>query len=154
MEQKNSATAEQAPNNEPIIIEKVYNASIEKVWAALTDNDLMKQWYFNLVAFKPEVGFEFQFSGGPDGRTYLHLCKVTEVIAEKKITYSWRYDGYEGNSFVTFELFPEDGKTKLKLTHAGLHTFPASNPDLAKHNFVAGWTHIIGTSLKEFAEKS
>ena len=140
--------------SEPIVIERTYNAPVEKVWAALTDNDQMKQWYFNLAAFKPEVGFEFQFTGGPDGRTYLHLCKVTEVITGKKITYSWRYDVYECNSFVTFELFPEGDKTRLKLTHTDLHTFPASNPDLAKHNFVAGWTHIIGTSLKEFSEKA
>jgi hypothetical protein len=42
----------------------------------------------------------------------------------------------------------------LKLTHEGLETFPASNTDFAKENFVAGWTHIVGTSLKEFVEKA
>jgi hypothetical protein len=52
--------------------------------------------------------------------------------------------------FVTFELFDEAGKTRLKLTHEGLETFPASNPDFAKESFTEGWTHIIGKSLKEF----
>ncbi len=85
---------------------------------------------------------------------YLHLCKITEVIPRKKLQYSWRYDGYEGNSFVTFELFAEGNKTRLKLTHEGLETFPISNPDFAKENFVEGWTYLIGTSLKEFAEKA
>ena len=71
------------------------------------------------------VGFEFNFTGGPsEGKQYLHLCKVTEVIPEKKLTYSWRYGGYEGNSFVTFELFAEGNKTELKLTHTSLDTFP------------------------------
>ncbi len=120
----------------------------------MTDKDQMKQWYFDIAEFKPEVGFEFQFEGGNEDKCYLHLCKITEVAADKKLTYSWRYDGYEGNSFVTFELFAEGDKTRLKLTHEGLETFPLSNPDFAKENFVAGWTDIIGSSLKEFVEKS
>ena len=141
-------------NRQPIVMERTYNAPVEKVWKALTDKGQMKEWYFDLPMFKPEVGCEFQFSAGKDDKKYLHLCKVTEVIATKKITYSWRYDGYEGNSFVTFELFAEGKQTKLVLTHKGLETFPKSNPDLAKKNFIAGWTFILGTSLKNFMEKS
>ena len=140
-------------NSDPFVIERTYNAPVHKVWKAITDKEQMKQWYFDLAEFKPEVGFEFQFSGGPDDRTYLHLCKITEVEVDKKLTYSWRYDGYDGVSFVTFELFDEGEKTRLKLTHSGLETFPA-NPDFAKENFAAGWNHIIGVSLKEFLEKS
>ena len=137
---------------EPFVIERTFNASIEKVWKAITDKDQMKQWYFDIENFKPEVGFEFQFEGTNEEKTYLHLCKITEVVAGKKLTYSWRYDGYEGNSFVTFELFSEGDKTRLKLTHEGLETFPMNNPDFAKKNFVTGWTEIIGSSLKEFVE--
>ena len=141
-------------NNEPFVIERTYNAPTEKVWNAITDKHEMKQWYFDLAEFKAEVGFEFQFTGGPSPeKQYLHLCKITEVIPGKKLTYSWRYDGYEGNSFVTFELFAEGMNTRLKLTHVGLETFPEENPDLAKHNFVEGWTDIIGRSLKEYVEK-
>jgi uncharacterized protein YndB with AHSA1/START domain len=141
-------------NNEPFVIERTYNASIEKVWKAITDKDQMKQWYFDIANFKPVVGLEFEFYGGsPEGIQYRHLCKITEVITSKKLTYSWRYDGYEGNSYVTFELFPEEEKTRLKLTHKGLETFPASNPDFAKKNFVQGWTDIIGSILKRFVEK-
>lgn len=139
--------------NEPIIIERILNAPAIKVWKALTNNDQMKQWYFKLKEFKAEVGFEFQFEGGPPEKIYIHKCKVTEVEFCKKLTYSWRYEGYEGISFVTFELFAGgENQTRLKLTHMGLETFPASNPDLAKHNFVAGWTDIIGRSLKEYLE--
>ncbi len=137
----------------PFIIERTYNASADEVWQAITDKNKMKQWYFDLPEFKAELGFEFSFTGGPPERSYLHLCKVTEVVTGKKLTYSWRYDGYEGNSFVTFELFPEGNNTRLKLTHKGLETFPANNPDFAKENFVAGWNDIIGDSLKEFLEK-
>ena len=139
--------------NEPFIIERTFNVPVEKVWNAISNKDEMKQWYFDLPEFKAEVGFEFHFSGGhEEGIQYLHLCKVTEVERNKKLTYSWRYDGYEGNAFVTFELFSEGNSTRLKLTHAGLETFPQTIPDLAAKNFAAGWTQIIGTSLSNYLQ--
>jgi uncharacterized protein YndB with AHSA1/START domain len=138
--------------SEPFVLERTYNAPVEKVWKAITDKDAMKQWYFDITEFKPEVGFEFQFEGSNEERCYLHLCKITEVITGKKLSYSWRYDGYEGNSFVTWELFAEGDKTRLKLTHEGLESFPMSNPDFAKKNFVTGWNHIVGELLRKFVE--
>jgi uncharacterized protein YndB with AHSA1/START domain len=138
----------------PLVIESTFNVPIEKIWFAITDKDEMKQWYFDLTEFEPKVGFKFQFSANKDGKEYIHLCKITEIIAGKKLTYSWRYKGYLGNSSVTFELFPEDNKTILKLTHKGLETFSANNnPDFDKKNFLEGWNFIINKSLREFVEK-
>jgi uncharacterized protein YndB with AHSA1/START domain len=140
--------------NAPFVIEKTFNAPTKKVWKAITDKDEMKHWYFNIAEFKLEIGFEFQFLAGKDAnKQYLHVCKITEIVEKKKLTYSWRFEGYEGISFLTFELFEEGNKTRLKLTHKGLETFPAGNPDFAKENFVAGWNYIIGTSLKELLER-
>lgn len=142
-------------NNTPIIIERTFNAPVYKVWAAITDKTKMKEWYFDLSEFKAEAGFEFQFYGeGKEGEKYLHLCTVQEAIVNKKLSYTWRYDGYEGNSLVSFELFSEGDKTKLILTHSGLETFPATTNAFAKENFVEGWTHIINVSLKDYLEKS
>ena len=139
---------------EAFVIERSYNAPVERVWNALTDKNAMKQWYFDIQEFRAEPGFEFSFDGQNEGRIYVHLCQVTEVIKEKKLTYSWRYQGYEGISYVTFELFPEGKGTRLKLTHTGLETFPQDLPDFRKENFVAGWTEITGSLLKNFVESS
>lgn len=80
---------------------------------------------------------------------------MTEVVAQKRLTYSWRYDGYEGNSFVTFELFEDGDKTKLKLIHKGLESFPVTpHKDFAKENFMEGWTYLIGKGLKEYLEET
>ncbi len=79
---------------DPIVIEPTLNASIEKVWKAITDKNQMKKWYFDLSDFNPEPGFEFQFVGGKDDKSYLHLCKITELVPGKKMQYSWRYEGY------------------------------------------------------------
>jgi len=69
---------------------------------------------------------------------------------KKKLSYTWRYEGFAGNSLVTFELSEEGEKTRLKLTHAGLETFPDDQVAFDKNNFAEGWTYIIGKSLKEF----
>jgi uncharacterized protein YndB with AHSA1/START domain len=137
--------------SEAYFIEQTFEASTSMVWKAITDKGEMKLWYFDLPEFKPQVGCEFQFMGGPaEDRQYKHICRVTEVIPENKIAYSWRYDGYPGSSLVTFELFDEGEQTRLQLTHEGLETFPADNPDFAKKNFEEGWNWLIGTSLKEY----
>ena len=92
-------------NTEPIVIEHVFNAPVNKVWAAISNRDEMKKWYFDLAEFKPEPGFDFSFVGGTEENKYTHLCRVTEAIPGKKLSYTWRYEGYEGNSEVSFELF-------------------------------------------------
>jgi len=146
----NSPKDDKTMKNKPLIIERTFNAPGAMVWKAITDRNDMKQWYFDLAEFKPEIGFEFQFVGGTEEKKYLHICEITEVVAGKKLTYSWRYDGYQGISYVTFELYAEGNKARLRLTHKGLETFPADNSDFARENFVAGWTDIIGRSLKKF----
>jgi uncharacterized protein YndB with AHSA1/START domain len=136
---------------EAVVIERTFNAPLARVWKALTDVEDMRRWYFELKEFKPEVGFEFEFTVEHEGVKYCHLCKITEVIPQKMLGYTWRYQGHEGDSLVTFELFADGNKTRLKLTHKGLETFPKT-PSFGRKNFVEGWTQIIGSSLKEFVE--
>lgn len=141
-------------NKEAIVVERVFATSAEALWRALTDKDEMKKWYFDLPEFKAEVGFRFTFPGGPSPeRQYVHLCEVKEVVPGTKLSYSWRYEGYAGDSLVSFELFPQGDKTLLRLTHSELHTFPSDNPDLAKHNFETGWNAIVNQSLLGYVEK-
>ena len=137
---------------EAVVIERIFDAPVARVWKALTDVDQMREWYFDLKEFKPQLGFEFEFVVEHEGKTYHHLCSVTEVITEKKIAYTWRYKGEPGDSLVTIELFPESSRTRLRLTHKGLETFPKT-PAFARKNFEAGWTAIIGTELKQFVEQ-
>lgn len=137
---------------EPVVVERTLNAPVAKVWEALTDVDQMRQWYFDLKEFKSEVGFEFEFVVEHERNRYHHLCKVTEAIPQKKIAYTWRYKGEPGDSLVTIELSPEGEKTRLKLTHTGIDTFPKT-PAYEQKNFEAGWTAIIGTELKQFVER-
>lgn len=134
-----------------LVIERTYDAPIKKVWEALTNKDQMKQWYFEVSDFKPEPGFEFQFFGESDGKKFLHKCTVVEVQPITKISYTWRYAGYPGESLVSFELSSEgENKTRLKLTHTGTDSF--SHPNFGKSDFNEGWKSILGQSLRDFVE--
>jgi uncharacterized protein YndB with AHSA1/START domain len=137
---------------EPIVVERTLDAPVARVWRALTNVDEMRQWYFDLKEFKPEIGFEFEFVVEHEGNAYHHFCKITEVVPEKKIAYTWRYKGEPGNSLVDFELCPDGDKTRLKVTHTGIETFPKT-PAYARKNFEAGWT-AIATELEQFLRKS
>lgn len=139
----------------PIHIEQVYDAPRAQVWKAMTDPSEMKEWYFNLPGFRAEAGYTFQFEGGPEeGPVFIHLCRVTEAIPEKKLAYTWRYEGYPGDTLVTFELSDADeNKTRVSLTHEGIQTIAPHHPAFARENFQQGWTDILTKSLASYLNK-
>ncbi|MEM7374989.1 MAG: SRPBCC domain-containing protein [Bacteroidota bacterium] len=138
--------------NKTLIIEQEFNAPVELVWRAITEKELMQKWYFDIPDFTLEIGGVFHFEGGTEEKIYVHICEMLEIIPCQKLKYSWKYEGYSGISFVTFELFSMGDKTKLRLTHEGIDSFPRDNPDLVKDNFIGGWRFLIHESLKNYLE--
>ena len=137
----------------PLIVECIYNVPIDKVWQELTDNDHLRQWYFQLDNFEPRIGFKFDFIGGGDeGPKYLHLCEIMEVDEEAVIAYSWKYDNYPGSSIVKWEIFEQGNNTRLKLTHRGVETFAYNGKDFQKASFKAGWNYFVNDALKNFLQ--
>ncbi|TAL69874.1 MAG: SRPBCC domain-containing protein [Bacteroidetes bacterium] len=142
--------------NNSLIVKREYNASIEKVWDAITNIEKMKSWYMpELKNFLPVVGFQTEFSMTHEGKVFPHIWKVTEVIPKEKISYEWRYKGYPGNSLVTFDLQSEGNKTNLTLTHSGLETFqPEKYPELDRKQFEEGWNSLLNDLLVKFLESN
>ena len=139
--------------DEPIIIEEIFDTSIDILWNAITDPGQMKQWYFeNIVSFMPEVGFETKFEVQVEDRKFTHLWKLTEVIPPQKITYNWRYEEYPGDSFVTFELIEEQDKVKLRLSHDVVNSFPSGIPEFSRESGIKGWNYFIRKNLKGYLE--
>jgi uncharacterized protein YndB with AHSA1/START domain len=135
-----------------IVLERLANAPIDLVWKSLTDTYLLKKWLPIFPDFKPEVGFATQFSLGPDKQhQYVHMCEVIEAVKNKKLTYTWHYKGYPGNSYVTYKIENIHGQTKIILTHVITEPFPAEE-NFSDNNFREGWTYIAN-NLKKFTEK-
>lgn len=137
----------------PLIVERTYNAPIEKVWKAITNRDQMKEWYFDLKEFKAEKGFKYSFSGGDEHKQYMHHCEIVEVDPPNELSHSWTYESNPGYSVVTWELFDESGQTRVKLTHDGLPSFSNGDANFEVQSFTKGWNSILGESLRKFVEE-
>jgi uncharacterized protein YndB with AHSA1/START domain len=140
--------------DEPIVVEQTFDTPIDKVWKAITDPEHMRQWYFkDISSFKPEVGFETHFNVQSQERNFLHMWKIIKVDPMKKISYTWKYGGYPGDSFVEFELFKKENMTKLQLTYQVLEDFPEYIPEFKRESGLEGWQYLINESLKQYLEK-
>lgn len=138
----------------PIITTQHFSVEPEKVWEAITNVDLMKQWFFKEISgFKAEVGFSTRFNVHVNGRDFLHIWTILDVEPQKKISYNWRYEAFEGDSKVTFELFEKDNQVKLMVTHQETVAFPKNIPEFERSSGVAGWNYFIKEQLKGFLEK-
>ena len=136
----------------PLIKEFNYNVPIEKVWQALTDADKMRIWYFpQLQKFEPIVGFKFQFDD--NSAEYQKEWIVTKVAEGKTLSHSWAYKNYPGSSEVTFDLFADENKTKLRVTQTGFESFP-NDPHFKRERFEWGWDNLLGQNLKSLLEDS
>ena len=136
---------------DPIVVVVHLAVPPDKVWLALTSPDEIKRWYFDLPGFTAATGYQFSFEGGSDpAHPYIHRCEIVDVSPLSVLSYTWRYEGYPGETLVTFKLKPENSGTVVTLTHEGLASLPASNPDFARSNFEAGWNSIVGTSLPKY----
>lgn len=135
----------------PIKIEETFEVSADLLWNALTNREEMIQWFFeNIKEFEPKVGFETKFVISNEERVFPHLWKVTEVEHLKKITINWKYEGFEGDSHVSFELFDEGQKTQLKLTHTVTEDFPSDIPEFARESCIGGWNYFIKERLRDY----
>lgn len=130
-------------------VERTFDAPPAAVWKALTDPEALREWYFEIPNFRAEPGCEFGFVVEHEGNVFFHLCRVTKVVPEKELAYTWRYEGQPGDSLVTFSLHPEGAKTRLRVTHRGIETFPPT-AEYRRSNFHRGWTSLLGSSLKDY----
>ncbi len=113
----------------------------EKVWRALTDPVLLAQWLLPVVDLKLERGAAFTFKTQPhpgwDGTVN---CRMLEIEAGLKLSYTWVVGDMEINTVVTFMLTPTASGTRLSLVQSGF------KPD-QKRNFGGaryGWKLMGG----------
>ena len=99
---------EPAPDSEALVQEFELDASIDQVWRALTEPDLLAAW------LEPDkVGAEL---GGPID------CRQLDAEPGRRVRYAWRGDGEAGplDTEVTFELSPtEAGGVLLRVIQNG-----------------------------------
>lgn len=134
-----------------IVVQQLFQLPAKKVWAAITELEQMKQWFFpNIPAFEAVSGFQTEFLVQVDDRSFTHVWKISDVIPGNMIRYNWSYKEYEGEGHVTFELHERQGQTLLVLSNEGLESFPQDIPEFTRESCEAGWNYFIKKTLVEF----
>lgn len=121
----------------PVIrIDRFYAHRVAKVWRALTDPELHAQWWVP-GDVRPVVGHRFTLDMGKWGQ---QACEVLAVENERLFRY--RYAVGTLDTTITWELSPENGGTKLRLTHEG---FNVDSPlgRAALEGMGAGWPKVM-----------
>jgi uncharacterized protein YndB with AHSA1/START domain len=137
--------------DEPVIVEQNYDVSLAELWKAITELNQMKKWFFeNIEAFEPKVGFRTRFIIENEGREFPHLWTITEVEPLKKIAYNWKYEGYKGDSIVSFLLSEKKDLSKLTLIHQVTEKFSENIVEFQRESCLNGWNWFIKSSLKDY----
>ena len=115
--------------------------SPEKVWRALTDPALLAEWLLPVVDLELEPGAAFVFKTQPypgwDGTVH---CRLLEIEAQRKLSYTWVVGEMALDTVVTFTLTPTNSGTRLSLVQSGVKPDQKKNFGGARY----GWKMMGG----------
>ena len=121
-----------------LVIEREMPYPPEKIWRALTEGPLIKEWLMD-NDFQPVVGHGFSFRSTPvPNWNGVIDSEVLVVEPNKKLSYSWGTMGLE--SVVVWTLVPTSGGTLLRMEQSGF----GSDQDAAYKGATYGWNKFIG----------
>ena len=121
-----------------LVIEKELPHPAEKIWRALTQGALIKEWLMD-NDFQAVVGHKFKFRSTPmpkwDG---IIDSQVLVIEPNKKLSYSWNSMGLE--SVVVWTLVPTKSGTVVRMEQSGFRPDQEANYQGANY----GWQKFIG----------
>jgi len=142
-----------------VVIRRVFDLPVNKVWRALTKPEEFKKWWGPKGFTCPSSQMEARVGGkylncmrAPDGKEYWSTGVVKKFVPGKKLVLSDSFSDDKGNIKsgsdyglpgdwprdlqITFELEDADGATKLKLLHEGV-------PEESHDDCVKGWNECF-----------
>jgi uncharacterized protein YndB with AHSA1/START domain len=122
-------------SGEQIVVERWIDAPPDVVFALLTDAEQWTRWQGTEAYLDPRPGGVFRVNVRGDGFT---SGEFVAVEPSRRVAFTWGFErpGHPlpaGSTLVEIELTPEDGGTRLRLTHRRL---PAGFEDVGR-----GWEH-------------
>ena len=150
--------------DDTIQLERLLDAPPETVWRYLTEADLRSRWFMG--GTDATAGGEFELLNDHDNLSDEAVPYPDDYAPYKGRVWSEKVIRFEPprllattfqggkNGTVTYELFPEGGKTRLVLTHSGIVSATGSQ------DFGSGWNshltvleeRLAGRSIRNFWE--
>ncbi len=115
-------------------------APVSTIWQALTDQQQMKQWYFDIADFELGLGKTFNFYEPGTAKQYHHQCVIKAIEVDKLFSHTWTHPSHsKGESLLTWILEDLGDATKVTLQHRGLENFADAGPGFEPENYQMGW---------------
>jgi uncharacterized protein YndB with AHSA1/START domain len=147
------------PAADSIRLERLLDAPVETVWRYLTEADLRREWFMGGTDATPGGEFDLvvdhdNLSDDKDVPYPESYAKYKGAVWNEKVS---RFEPpqllettFQGgkNGTVTYELFPEGGKTRLVLTHSGIESGTGAQ------DFGTGWNSHLTVLQRKLAGES
>jgi uncharacterized protein YndB with AHSA1/START domain len=121
----------------------IINAPLEKVWNALTNPEIVKQYFFGTeLVTEWKVGGEIVFQGEWEGQKYKDRGEVLEYAHNEKLAYSYlsnwsgKEDKPENYLWICMEVNQADNGTELTISQTNY------DEERAKHS-EGNWAALI-----------
>jgi uncharacterized protein YndB with AHSA1/START domain len=143
-----------ATDDSSVFIEKTFNSSIEQIWEAWTNPDIIINWFGSdpngkglkaVLDVRPGGCFEITFQ---DSDLTQHTCSgiYGEVQVLNKLTFSWKWNNEPGvESFVILLLTSYRNSTRMQFKHKDLGSG-------SKHDYAKGWQNTF-SKLERLLDK-
>ena len=134
-------------------LRRTVDAPVETVYAAWTDPEVMRRWFapgdlaVARAVAEVEVGGTFLIEmRGADGENHITSGVYRDVVPNRRLVHTWRWEGSDVESLVTVEFEPDSaGRTRLTLTHSRFGQAEARD----RHE--RGWTGCLAKLEALFA---
>lgn len=111
------------PRDREVRIERVFNAPRDRVWKALTDPNLLAQWWGRgnkvvVEKFEPVRGGHWRFVEHSDHGTHGFEGRFAEIVPPEKVVQTFEWDGMPGHVALETMTLEDlgDGRTRLVTT--------------------------------------
>ncbi|MCF7804523.1 MAG: SRPBCC domain-containing protein [Candidatus Marinimicrobia bacterium] len=135
-----------------LTVSKTIDAPRADVWRALTDKELIQQYFYGTEAESDwEEGSPITFTGTWEGEKYVDKGTIIEKKRERLLKFSYLSsmsgleDQPENYAEITYRLEKENGKTILSVTQQGF-----KDKEAYDHS-TQGWEEVLG-NLKALVE--
>lgn len=125
-------------------------APIDKVWEALTNPEIVKQYFFGTELLTNwEIGSDIVFQGEWEGQKYKDPGKVLEYSHNEKLAYSYlsnwsgKEDKPENYLWVCYEVKPIDNGTELTISQTNYDEERAKHSETNWASLIDGMKKII-----------
>lgn len=125
--------------SQELIVRRTLKANPNRVFEALTDAEIMTQWFFAYPGWSASVENSFEIGGkysinmkSPEGEVYPHTGEYREIVPNEKIVFTWNSFAVK-DTLVTIHLKAVEDQTELTLKHE----FIDSAQERERHNY--GW---------------